>query len=251
MDFAEGVPDRGKRRGFSARLGGNVLYNDPRKKALRFGATSESSGGVPTASEKVRIKRHLVTAVQRHIIQKAACGERADLQHLGGLYLRPPTPMARSRPPIRPSPPSDRSTRRSAASIHSSQDLPASAAGSICPPTPLSERVDPTEWEHVMLYKDTEGCVVPNQEAASSRRSHVRSILSRCRDLKREIASERESVNSISTSITDAHQKELISDDDVITSIRHLARTDPVIRERVRKVYEDAQSGSLPQLPGA
>eukprot|EP00754_Rhynchopus_humris_P010276 Rhum_TRINITY_DN14137_c4_g1::Rhum_TRINITY_DN14137_c4_g1_i1::g.69857::m.69857 len=78
--------DRGRRQFHDADAGGGrVLHRDIRSMKLRFGAASESAARSATSTERAVVRRHIVTAVQRRLVQRAAAGQDPALGDLGGL----------------------------------------------------------------------------------------------------------------------------------------------------------------------
>ena len=226
--------DRGKRRGFGHR-GGNVIYCDPRKKSTRFGALSDAVSSYDvTQSEKLRIRNHLVTAVQRHVVQKATLGESPKLSNLGGLTLAPPRPRG-----VLPE-----------GSISSSQCLGSYQTGRSCnrPPSDNSRSSlgnrHGQEWNFVTkrIQKEEEG----------STTSKVHSILSRCKDLRKEITSERNAASEANAAISrHAHEIGILnSDEEVFNTLQGLAKKDPSTKQKIEKVYRDySKSNMKPPRP--
>eukprot|EP01062_Namystynia_karyoxenos_P077975 TRINITY_DN7953_c1_g1_i1.p1 TRINITY_DN7953_c1_g1~~TRINITY_DN7953_c1_g1_i1.p1 ORF type:complete len:346 (+),score=62.61 TRINITY_DN7953_c1_g1_i1:139-1176(+) len=201
--------DRGKRRAELRCAGGGVLFTDPRKRIRRFGAAcsddASSSHLSVTVSMKDRCRVRALDTVQRHVVRQALRGEQPTLATVGGLALNPgkgsptaaaahpadytagglcstgPLPPPRPPPPRRPAP----GCRRDSDAM--SQGLPSAAEGSLRTPTPASERIDPEEWDDVLFPHRS----APGSQVQSAQSSRVRSILSRCKELRKEIQSER------------------------------------------------------------
>eukprot|EP01063_Lacrimia_lanifica_P015636 TRINITY_DN22322_c0_g1_i1.p1 TRINITY_DN22322_c0_g1~~TRINITY_DN22322_c0_g1_i1.p1 ORF type:complete len:362 (+),score=110.97 TRINITY_DN22322_c0_g1_i1:63-1088(+) len=281
MDIDRVPMDRGKRINPDGQHG-NVLFADPRKPPLRFGHDAESSHASVSGSTKHRIRKHLLTAVQRHVLQKAMGGAHADLSRLGGLGLAPP--QERIPLPERSPAAGRRASRtrrsRGAASVCSSQSLGTVRSSIRAPPTP-SEQLDPERAEWADVIK----CNAPQSEyslhlshQSSLRSSKVRDILTRCEELKAEISSERRAASNANKEIerraqelspqrprkamVDTGRNTFIPRTPMqappaaapaapqpppastaeLDELRALAKKNPAVRRRVKKAYEKLEA---------